>query len=123
MLSRYDSLALAFVPALLVACLFVHCLLWAAYTPLFFSLSAVCSTPAQKGQLKDVDVAVCTLERANSLVNMLLCPIGPKQSSGSRSALAAAEALQQIVCVVIDEVHMLGDANRYRYLCVAVVMC
>jgi DNA polymerase theta len=41
-------------------------------------------------------VVVCTIEKANALVNRLL----------------EEESLTQLCCVVVDELHMVGDDDR-----------
>lgn len=51
-------------------------------------------TPA--GGINQTDVAICTIERANSIINRLM-------EEGNLSLLG---------CVVIDELHMIGDASR-----------
>ena len=52
------------------------------------------SSPA--GGMKVTDLAVATIEKANGLVNRML-------EEGS---------LDQLTCVVVDELHMLGDSSR-----------
>lgn len=48
------------------------------------------------GGLARTDVAVCTIEKANSLVNRML-------EEGTLDALG---------CIVVDELHLLGDPSR-----------
>lgn len=48
------------------------------------------------GGFKKVDIAVCTIERANSLINRLL-------ESGNLSLVSV---------IVVDELHMVGDSSR-----------
>jgi len=48
------------------------------------------------GGLNSVDIAICTIERANSLINRLM-------EEGKISLLG---------CLVVDEMHMIGDASR-----------
>ena len=48
------------------------------------------------GGFKMVDVAVCTIEKANSLINRLL----------------EEKALDKLGVIVIDELHLLGDSSR-----------
>lgn len=56
-------------------------------------------------QLSDTDVAVCTIERANALVNSLLTP-GPPRKGKKPDTMAC------LAGVVVDEIHMLGDRSR-----------
>lgn len=51
---------------------------------------------APPGGFAAVDVAICTIEKANSLVNRLL----------------EEKATQQLGTVVVDELHMIGDLHR-----------
>ncbi|GAB1609930.1 hypothetical protein Ahia01_001278900, partial [Argonauta hians] len=51
---------------------------------------------APRGGFECVDIAVCTIEKGNSLVNRLL----------------EARQLHQLGILVVDELHMLGDSNR-----------
>ncbi|XP_072036827.1 DNA polymerase theta-like isoform X3 [Amphiura filiformis] len=48
------------------------------------------------GGFSAVDVAICTIERANSLINRLL----------------EESKLHQLGIIVVDELHMVGDSNR-----------
>ena len=48
------------------------------------------------GGMKRADIAICTIEKANSIVNRML-------EDGSLSDLG---------CVVVDELHLLGDPSR-----------
>ena len=48
------------------------------------------------GGFKAVDVAVCTIEKANGIINRLL----------------EEKAMNTLGLVVIDELHLLGDASR-----------
>lgn len=48
------------------------------------------------GGLKRADLAICTIEKANGLINRAL-------EDGS---------LSDIGCVVVDELHLLGDPSR-----------
>lgn len=48
------------------------------------------------GGLNSVDIAICTIERANSLINRLM-------EEGKISLLG---------CLVVDEMHMIGDPSR-----------
>ncbi len=68
---------------------------------------------AQKSDIKKTDVAVCTLERANSLINSMLL-----KSSIPRSGPMAAPScrIHELQCVVVDEIHLLSDASRYAVL-------
>ena len=52
---------------------------------------------APPGGLVSVDVAVCTIEKANSLLNRLL---------------EDKKALSSLGIVVVDEMHMIGDPHR-----------
>jgi len=55
------------------------------------------------GGLARADVAICTIERANGLVNRLL---EAEDRGDSESQLS------QLGVVVVDELHMLGDPSR-----------
>ena len=52
---------------------------------------------APPGGVGSVDVAVCTIEKANSLLNRLL---------------EEKKALSSLGIVVVDEMHMIGDPHR-----------
>lgn len=58
---------------------------------------------APQGGLPSIDIAVCTIEKANSLVNHLM-EEGKDENDGS--------GINQVGVVVVDELHMVGD--RYR---------
>ena len=51
---------------------------------------------APPGGMKRADIAICTIEKANSIVNRML-------EEGS---------LPDLGCVVVDELHLLGDPSR-----------
>ncbi|KAE9543083.1 hypothetical protein AGLY_002994 [Aphis glycines] len=51
-------------------------------------------TPA--GGLRSVNIAIATIEKANGLINRLM----------------EEDGLQDVGCIVVDELHMLGDSNR-----------
>lgn len=57
------------------------------------SFAGSCSPP---GGLKNCDLAICTIEKANSLVNRLI-------EEGT---------LDQLGIVVVDELHLIGDSHR-----------
>ena len=59
---------------------------------------------APQGGLASIDIAVCTIEKANSLVNRLL--------EERRDEKENNEGISQLGIVVVDELHMVGD--RYR---------
>ena len=48
------------------------------------------------GGFNVVDIAICTIERANSIINRLM----------------EEDKLTLLGCVVIDEMHMIGDSSR-----------
>ena len=58
---------------------------------------------APQGGLPSIDIAVCTIEKANSLVNHLM-EEGKDENDAS--------GINQVGVVVVDELHMVGD--RYR---------
>ncbi len=68
--------------------------------------------------IHDVDVAVCTMERANALMNGMLSAAAALSTASSGGVgkdvmmAASAAALASLSCVVIDEIHMLGDPMR-----------
>ena len=49
------------------------------------------------GGFKSVDIAICTIEKANSLINRLL---------------EDKEQFAQLGIIVVDELHLLGDPSR-----------
>ena len=51
---------------------------------------------APPGGFASVDIAICTIEKANSLVNRLL----------------EEKKISSLACIVIDEMHMIGDPGR-----------
>lgn len=53
-----------------------------------------CSNPA--GGFKAVDIAICTIEKANSLINRML----------------EEDTLQDLGTLVVDELHLIGDSSR-----------
>ena len=53
-------------------------------------------TKGPPGGISKVDVAVCTIEKGNGIVNRMI----------------EKEELGEIGCVVVDEVHMVGDSSR-----------
>ncbi len=53
-----------------------------------------------QGGLKRADVAVCTIEKANGIINRLL---ENREGGGG---------LEEVGCVVVDELHLLGDHSR-----------
>ncbi|CAM9652232.1 unnamed protein product, partial [Ectocarpus sp. 4 AP-2014] len=55
---------------------------------------------AKGGDLKHAQIAVCTIEKANGLVNRM----------------AAADELHELSCLVVDELHMIGDGGRGQIL-------
>ncbi|XP_025201896.1 DNA polymerase theta isoform X2 [Melanaphis sacchari] len=48
------------------------------------------------GGLRSVNIAIATIEKANGLINRLM----------------EEDGLQDVGCIVVDELHMLGDSNR-----------
>ena len=54
-------------------------------------------TQHPRGGFKTVDIAVCTIEKANSLINRLL------EDSG---------IFDKLGIIVVDELHLLGDPSR-----------
>ncbi|XP_003248103.1 DNA polymerase theta isoform X1 [Acyrthosiphon pisum] len=48
------------------------------------------------GGLRSVNVAIATIEKANGIINRLI----------------EEDGLQDVGCIVVDELHMLGDSNR-----------
>lgn len=48
------------------------------------------------GGFQSIDIAVCTIEKSNALVNKLL----------------EEDSLDLLCCVVVDELHMLGEPQR-----------
>ncbi|CAM9639979.1 unnamed protein product [Hapterophycus canaliculatus] len=52
------------------------------------------------GNVKRAQIAVCTIEKANSLVNRM----------------AAADELHELSCIVVDELHMIGESGRGQIL-------
>lgn len=59
---------------------------------------------APHGGLSSIDIAVCTIEKANSLVNRLL--------EERRDEKENNEGISQLGVVVVDELHMVGDHYR-----------
>lgn len=68
----------------------------AMYAGLGLTVGGFMGSQTPPGGFKRVDVAVCTIERANSLINRLL----------------EAGKLSQLAVIVVDELHMVGDASR-----------
>lgn len=68
----------------------------AMYSGLGLTVGGFMGAQTPPGGFKKVDVAVCTIERANSLLNRLL-------ESGK---------LSQLAVIVVDELHMVGDPSR-----------
>ncbi|CAM9111170.1 unnamed protein product [Pylaiella littoralis] len=52
------------------------------------------------GDLKRAQIAVCTIEKANGLINRM----------------AAADELHELSCLVVDELHMIGEGGRGQTL-------
>ena len=68
----------------------------AMYGGLGLTVGGFMGSQTPPGGFKRVDIAVCTIERANSLINRLL----------------EADKLSQLAVIVVDELHMVGDSSR-----------
>ena len=68
----------------------------AMYSGLGLTVGGFMGAQTPPGGFQRVDVAVCTIERANSLLNRLL----------------ESDKLSQLAVIVVDELHMVGDPSR-----------
>jgi len=54
-------------------------------------------------------IVVCTIEKANVVLNSFLVP---GSSSGPSSADSTGMGIGTVGCVAVDELHMMGDGHR-----------
>ncbi len=73
---------------------------------------------SQKGaHIKDIDVAVCTIERANALLNVMMFQASDGGGANGTGGVFMTPSLRLLASVVVDEVHLLGDPARCSTCC------